>query len=285
MQPLLADKAARVQHHKRQKCAQLGHRSHAAAQPQIKALAGRCRRKIPPVHQGKGRRNRRKQIKQPRPDRKPQPRSNGKLKPATWTEALDALAGLVEADEGTVEVLGSPVSQLNRALVGYMPQGGALYGELSVRQNLELGLKRANKFGRWTFDDVFRQTVAGVDFKVEAANTVMNTTRPTPTVSADANPNQNNKSVTYNWNDANGDKLYQRGEEVGAPTNTTLAGTIAAPTCTCTAVPERSGRASSCHSCSVASKRVVSMLTASSPLAWLRTSMTRHGAPRNASGS
>lgn len=49
---------------------------------------------------------------------------------------------------------------------------------------------------------------------------------PGPGVSADANPNQNNKSVTYNWNDANGDKRFQLGEQVGAPTNTTLAGTI-----------------------------------------------------------
>jgi hypothetical protein len=49
---------------------------------------------------------------------------------------------------------------------------------------------------------------------------------PGPDVSADANPNQNNKSVTYNWNDANGDKRFQLGEQVGAPTNTTLAGTI-----------------------------------------------------------
>jgi hypothetical protein len=49
---------------------------------------------------------------------------------------------------------------------------------------------------------------------------------PGPDVSASANPNQNNKSVTYNWNDLNGDKIYQRGEEVGAPTNTTLAGTV-----------------------------------------------------------
>jgi hypothetical protein len=49
---------------------------------------------------------------------------------------------------------------------------------------------------------------------------------PGPAVSADANPNQNNKSVTYTWNDRNGDRLYQLGEEVGAPTNTTLAGTI-----------------------------------------------------------
>ena len=34
---------------------------------------------------------------------------------------------------------------------------------------------------------------------------------PGPDVSADANPNQNNKSVTYTWNDINGDKHYQAG--------------------------------------------------------------------------
>ena len=34
---------------------------------------------------------------------------------------------------------------------------------------------------------------------------------PGPGVSADANPNQNNKSVTYNWNDRNGDRRYQAG--------------------------------------------------------------------------
>lgn len=49
---------------------------------------------------------------------------------------------------------------------------------------------------------------------------------PGPGVSADANPNQNNKSVTYDWNDRNGDRRYQLGEEIGAPTATTLAGTV-----------------------------------------------------------
>jgi hypothetical protein len=49
---------------------------------------------------------------------------------------------------------------------------------------------------------------------------------PGPGVSADANPNQNNKSVTYTWNDANRDRRYQPGEEVGAPTASTLAGTV-----------------------------------------------------------
>jgi len=31
-----------------------------------------------------------------------------------------------------------------------------VFPTLTVRQNLELGLKRAGKFGRWTFDDVFQ---------------------------------------------------------------------------------------------------------------------------------
>jgi len=48
---------------------------------------------------------------------------------------------------------------------------------------------------------------------------------PGPAVSADANPNQNNKSVTYNWNDLNGDRRFQLGEQ-GALTNTTLSGAI-----------------------------------------------------------
>ena len=47
---------------------------------------------------------------------------------------------------------------------------------------------------------------------------------PGPDVSGGANPNQTNKSVTYTWNDINKDKHYQLGEEVGAPTATTLAG-------------------------------------------------------------
>ncbi len=54
------------------------------------------------------------------------------------TTLLRILAGLVEADSGEIEVLGQPVSALDRTQIGYMPQAGALYDELSVRQNLEL---------------------------------------------------------------------------------------------------------------------------------------------------
>ncbi len=54
------------------------------------------------------------------------------------TTLLRICAGLVEPDAGTVEVLGHPVAVIDRAKVGYMPQGGALYSELSVAQNLAL---------------------------------------------------------------------------------------------------------------------------------------------------
>ncbi len=49
---------------------------------------------------------------------------------------------------------------------------------------------------------------------------------PGPDVSANANPNQNNKSVTYSWTDRNGDKRWQPGEEGANPTATSLAGTV-----------------------------------------------------------
>lgn len=54
------------------------------------------------------------------------------------TTLLRILAGLVVADEGAVEVFGESVERLDRSRLGYMPQGGALYHELSVAQNLEL---------------------------------------------------------------------------------------------------------------------------------------------------
>ena len=40
--------------------------------------------------------------------------------------------------------------------IGYVPEDRQIFPTLTVRQNLELGLKRAGKFGRWTFDDMYR---------------------------------------------------------------------------------------------------------------------------------
>ncbi|MBS0643544.1 MAG: ABC transporter ATP-binding protein [Acetobacteraceae bacterium] len=71
-----------------------------------------------------------------------------------------AIMGLVDP-VGQVIYKGKDLAGLRtdlvaRAGIGYVPEDRQVFPTLTVRQNLELGLKRANKFGRWTFDDVFR---------------------------------------------------------------------------------------------------------------------------------
>ncbi len=71
-----------------------------------------------------------------------------------------AIMGLVPP-HGTVRYRGRDIAGLRADLVarsgiGYVPEDRQVFPTLTVRQNLELGLKRAGKFGRWTLDDVFR---------------------------------------------------------------------------------------------------------------------------------
>lgn len=71
-----------------------------------------------------------------------------------------AIMGLVPP-RGSIRYRGNEISGMRSDLVarqgiGYVPEDRQIFPTLTVRQNLELGLKRARKFGRWTFDDVFR---------------------------------------------------------------------------------------------------------------------------------
>jgi len=71
-----------------------------------------------------------------------------------------AIMGLVRP-EGEVRFKGRPIAGLRadeiaHAGLGYVPEDRQVFPALTVKQNLELGLKRAGKFGRWTFDDMFR---------------------------------------------------------------------------------------------------------------------------------
>ena len=71
-----------------------------------------------------------------------------------------AIMGLV-APHGVVRYRGRNIAGLRadlvaRAGIGYVPEDRQVFPTMTVRQNLELGLKRACRFGRWTFDDVFR---------------------------------------------------------------------------------------------------------------------------------
>jgi branched-chain amino acid transport system ATP-binding protein len=67
--------------------------------------------------------------------------------------------GLVTA-QGSVKFKGRDIAglrpdQVAHCGIGYVPEDRQIFPTLTVRQNLELGLKRAGKFGRWNFDDVF----------------------------------------------------------------------------------------------------------------------------------
>jgi len=70
-----------------------------------------------------------------------------------------AIMGLV-APEGTIRWRGRDIAGLRanliaRAGIGYVPEDRQVFPTLTVRQNLALGLKRANQVGRWSFADVF----------------------------------------------------------------------------------------------------------------------------------
>ena len=54
------------------------------------------------------------------------------------------------------DIAGMPANLVARAGIGYVPEDRQIFPTLTVRQNLMLGLKRAGRFGRWNFDDVFR---------------------------------------------------------------------------------------------------------------------------------
>ena len=71
-----------------------------------------------------------------------------------------AIMGLVPP-QGSVRYRGKELAGLRSDMVaqsgiGYVPEDRQIFPTLTVRQNLELGLKKAGKFGRWNFEDVYR---------------------------------------------------------------------------------------------------------------------------------
>ena len=74
--------------------------------------------------------------------------------------ACKAIMGLVPpvghvAFKGAV-IAGLRPDQIAHAGIGYVPEDRQVFPGLTVQQNLELGLKRARVFGRWSFEDVYR---------------------------------------------------------------------------------------------------------------------------------
>ncbi|MCX7380393.1 MAG: ABC transporter ATP-binding protein [Alphaproteobacteria bacterium] len=53
-------------------------------------------------------------------------------------------------------IAGQRPDQIAHAGIGYVPEDRQVFPGLTVRQNLELGIKRAGVFGRWNFEDVYK---------------------------------------------------------------------------------------------------------------------------------
>lgn len=71
-----------------------------------------------------------------------------------------AIMGLVEP-QGSVKFRGKELAKMrtdliSRTGIGYVPEDRQVFPSLTVRQNLELGLRKSGVFGRWNFDDVFK---------------------------------------------------------------------------------------------------------------------------------
>jgi branched-chain amino acid transport system ATP-binding protein len=70
-----------------------------------------------------------------------------------------AVMGLVAA-EGVIawrgqSVVGRRPDQTAHLGIGYVPEDRQIFPGLTVQQNLELGLKRAGRAGRWSFADIY----------------------------------------------------------------------------------------------------------------------------------
>jgi len=72
---------------------------------------------------------------------------------------IKAIMGLVSA-QGSVrfkndEILGLKAHEVARRGIGYVPEDRAIFPDLTVRQNLVLGIKDPRKRGRWSVEEVF----------------------------------------------------------------------------------------------------------------------------------
>ncbi|APV44349.1 ABC-2 type transport system ATP-binding protein [Dehalogenimonas formicexedens] len=73
----------------------------------------------------------------------PQGQAFGLLGPngAGKTTLIRLMAGLLQPDEGSIQVLNEPLTRKRSSIIGYMPQTPSVYQELSVRQNVEFFAK------------------------------------------------------------------------------------------------------------------------------------------------
>lgn len=83
---------------------------------------------------------------------------------------IKCIIGLLEADSGSIEVLGSGIAGLSpealdkvRARIGFLFQGNALYDSMTVRENLEFPLRRHwIKREHWNVEELVMEALENV---------------------------------------------------------------------------------------------------------------------------
>ncbi len=73
--------------------------------------------------------------------------------------SIKAIMGQV-AHTGSIKYRGREISglesyQIARLGIGYVPENRDIFPDLTTRQNLQMGEKKADKHGRWSIDDLF----------------------------------------------------------------------------------------------------------------------------------
>ncbi len=75
------------------------------------------------------------------------------------TTTAKAIMGMVECTGSVAwkgrRTLGMKPYEIAHLGIGYVPESRDVFPKLTVHQNLMLGQKRANRAGRWTFDDMY----------------------------------------------------------------------------------------------------------------------------------
>ena len=74
--------------------------------------------------------------------------------------SLKAIMGMVSA-KGSVRfkgepILGMTIHQIARRGLGYVPEDRAIFPDLTVRENLELGIKGSKPAQRWSIEEMFK---------------------------------------------------------------------------------------------------------------------------------
>ena len=80
---------------------------------------------------------------------------NGVGRSTTCKAIMGLVAPVGQVRFKTKSIAGLRPDQIAHAGIGYVPEDRQVFPGLTVRQNLELGLKRAGVFGRWNFEDVY----------------------------------------------------------------------------------------------------------------------------------